>query len=72
MMTKARDVVSRIRKAAKAAGVTFTREREGGRHTIYALGNLSIPIPRHREIGEGLTEKIYKECESELGTDWWR
>lgn len=71
-MTKARDLVSRIRKAAKTAGVTFEVEREGGRHTIYALGDLSIPIPRHREIGEGLTEKIYKECEPELGKDWWR
>lgn len=38
LVTKARDLVSRIRRAAKAAGVPFTLDREGGKHTIYTLG----------------------------------
>jgi hypothetical protein len=50
----------------------FTVAREGGRHTVYSLDGLMIPIPRHREIGEGLTEAIYKECEPKLGKGWWR
>ncbi len=31
-----------------------------------------IPIPRHIEIGPGLTEQIFKETEPELGERWWR
>jgi len=27
---------------------------------------------RHVEIGPGLTEDIFKQCERELGERWWR
>ena len=31
-----------------------------------------IPTPHHREIGERLTEQIYRECQDKLGRGWWR
>ena len=71
-MAKRRDVITRITKAAAAAGLTWKIEREGARHTVYTLDGLRIPIPRHTEIGEGLTEDIYKECAAKLGKGWWR
>jgi hypothetical protein len=33
---------------------------------VYNLDRLMIPIPRHREIGEGLTEQIYHECQPKV------
>ncbi len=71
-MTKRRDIVSRIAKAAKAAGISWYVHHEGGNHTVYSLDGLMIPIARHTEIGEGLTQAIYKECEPRLGKGWWR
>ena len=71
-MSKPRDVVKRIAKEAKRLGLPFGLEREGANHTVYNLDGLMIPIPRHREIGEGLTEQIYRECQPKLGKGWWR
>jgi hypothetical protein len=34
---------------------------------VYNLDGIVIPIPRHREIGEGLTEQIYREYQPKLG-----
>jgi len=42
------------------------------RHDAYSLDGLIIPIPQHREIGEGLADDIRKECEPKLGRRWWR
>ncbi|MCI2264551.1 type II toxin-antitoxin system HicA family toxin [Sediminivirga luteola] len=71
-MTKRRDIIRRIVEAAKKRGMSFALTHEGGRHSIYKLDGLTIPIPRHREIGEGVTEAIYKQCEPKLGKGWWR
>lgn len=71
-MTKPRDIVKRISREAKRQGVDFGLAREGANHTVYLLGSTMIPIPRHREVGEGLTEQIYRECQDELGKGWWR
>ncbi|MBJ7603034.1 MAG: hypothetical protein JF888_07575 [Candidatus Dormibacteraeota bacterium] len=30
------------------------------------------PDPRHVELGERFAEEIFKECEGEFGTKWWR
>jgi hypothetical protein len=65
------DVIKRITKAAKAAGLTFELRREGANHAIYSLGGLMIPIPRH-DIDNRLVEQIYKECEPKLGRRWWK
>lgn len=45
--------------------------REGGNHSIFTLGDVRVPIPRHREIPDVLARKIMKELESELGTRRW-
>lgn len=71
-MTKPRDIVKRIQREAKRQGLVFELEREGAKHTVYRLDGTTIPIPRHREIGEGLTEQIYRECQEKLGKGWWR
>lgn len=71
-MSKPRDIVKRISREAKRQGLGFTFDREGANHTVYLLDGLMIPIPRHREIGSGLTEQIYRECQDKLGKGWWR
>lgn len=71
-MTKVRGLEKRIRQEAKSRGVSWTFVREGANHTVYDLGGVTIPIPRHTDIGEGLTREIYKQCEAKFGKDWWR
>ena len=70
-MTKRRDILKRLRKAAGAAGVDVT-EIEGGRHTVLILDGLRIPVGRHTEIPDRDAQNIYKEAEPKLGKDWWR
>lgn len=71
-MTKRVALTKQIAKAAKRQGVEWAIVREGGKHTVYTLGGKQIPIPRHTEIGEGLTEAIRKQAGEILGKDWWR
>lgn len=71
-MTPPRVIVKRIRREAFRQGVGFVLVREGANHTVYRLGDVMIPIPRHRDIGERLTEQIYRECQDVLGRGWWR
>ena len=61
-----------LAREARRRGVEWIIEREGGRHTLYRLGETLIPVPRHAEIDEGLAEGIFKQCEAELGKGWWR
>lgn len=68
---KREQLVKMIRREAKRRGLTW-KPGEGGRHSVYWLGDTKIPIPRHTEIGEGLTQAILHECENELGKGWWR
>lgn len=69
---KRRDLTKRIAKAAKMANVSWNIEQEGSRHTLYRLGVLLIPVPRHQELDNRLTEAIFKECEPVLGKRWWK
>ncbi len=71
-MTPPRDIVKRIRREAARKGLAFELDREGANHSVYRLDGLLIPIPRHRDIGERLTELIYRECQEKLGRGWWR
>lgn len=68
---KRRDLVREIGDAATAAGLTWDVDREGSKHTVYKLDGLTIPVPRHNEIGELLAKKIFKQCEPKLGKEWW-
>lgn len=69
---KRRDLVRRIKNAAKDSDVEFGLDREGANHSVYDVGGCMIPVPRHNEIGEGLAKDIFKQCEETLGKDWWK
>ena len=72
-MTTRNDVLKKIAKAAKKAGIDWGFVREGGNHSIYPLDGLIIPVGRHKgEIGNRYAETLYKECEAKPGKDWWR
>lgn len=61
-----------IAARAKQAGVAWSVKREGANHTVYQLGAVMIPVPRHNEIGEKLAVEIFKQCIPELGEAWWK
>ncbi|MGW1678737.1 hypothetical protein [Saccharopolyspora sp. NPDC002376] len=68
---KQRGLLKKIAKAAKRRKIRWGFAREGGNHTIYQLGEMRLPIPRHSEIGENTAMDIFKECQKELGEKWW-
>ena len=70
-MTKRRDIIAKIARAAKAAGLGF-ETREGANHTVCNLDGLMIPIARHNEIGDRMAQVIYKQAEVKLGKGWWK
>jgi hypothetical protein len=69
---KRKDLVRKITERANGCQVDWAIKREGGNHTVYRLGSLIIPIPRHNEIGDRLAVEIFKQCASELGEGWWK
>lgn len=71
-MTKRRELIKRLRAASRQQGLVFEVAREGGKHSIYRLGSLLIPVPRHTEINELTTLEIFKEAAPVLGKDWWK
>lgn len=72
-MTKKKDIIKHIERKAKTQGMKFIRApRKGGNHDIWLLDGMMLPIPRHSEIPELTTIKIYRECEEKLGKDWWK
>jgi len=64
--------VKKIAAEAKRRGVGWQLVREGANHSVYALDDTVIPIPRHTELGENFTVEIFKECQDVLGRGWWR
>jgi hypothetical protein len=71
-MTRRREVLRKISKAARLRGLEWCEVREGANHTVYSLDGMMIPIARHSEIDNRMAEIIYKECAAKLGRDWWR
>lgn len=72
-MTTRTQLLKKIAKAAKTAGLDWELDREGANHSIYKLDGLTIPVKRHKgELGERYAEDVYKECEAKLGKGWWR
>ena len=69
---KRRELLKRIRDAAKANGLALEQTREGANHTIFRLGGFEFPVPRHNEINEYTAQAIMKDLAEELGEDWWR
>lgn len=71
-MTKQQELLKKLRKAAKARGLSFDFVEHGGRHDAYNLDGLRVTIPRHREIGNQMAAVIYRQCEPKLGKGWWK
>ncbi|BBC43346.1 putative type II toxin-antitoxin system HicA family toxin [Mycobacterium phage Y10] len=71
---KRSQVLTKIGKAAKAAGASFELEREGSNHALYRLDGVLVPIGRHPtgDLPGGIVRRIFKQCEPSLGKDWWR
>ena len=69
---KRRDLIKTIAAAAKTAKHEWAEQREGGKHTVYTLDGLRVPIPRHNEINEITATAILKQCEAILGEGWWK
>jgi hypothetical protein len=69
---KKRDLINRIAKRAKQQGVAWAEGEPGSKHDRWYLEGQLIPVPRHTDIGEGLAESIFKDCEFALGKRWWK
>lgn len=68
---KKREVLKRIEKAAKRAGVDF-EVTEASRHTQIVVGTVKTTISRHPEVAEGTAEALYRQLQPALGKGWWR
>jgi mRNA interferase HicA len=69
---KRRDLIKRIREAARARGLTLELVREGSKHSVFAVGGFEFTVPRHGEINEYTAHAIMKDLADQLGEDWWR
>lgn len=59
---KRRALIKQITSEATRQNMAFEIDREG-KHTVYSLDGLMIPIPRHSEINERTARDTLKECE---------
>ncbi len=67
-----RDILKKIKAAAKAAGVEYD-VREGGNHTIvYLNGHKATVVSRAPGLPDQYAQVVYKQCETDLGKGWWR
>ncbi len=66
------ELIRKIRRAARGAGVDFALLREGGKHSIFECGATSVVVPRHSEINELTARGIMRDLEGELGHGWWQ
>ena len=69
---KKRDLEKKIRKAAKAADLSWELLREDGDHEIWALDGTQVSIPRHTELNEFTAQGILRTFDGKLGKGWWR
>ena len=68
---KTTQVLKKIRRAAKRAGVTY-EEFERTNHLGIKVGNVKTTIGRHNETADLAAESLYKQLEPALGKGWWR
>jgi len=61
-----------IALAARERQILFVELRHHGRHEIYTLGDSQIHFGKHVDIKHGEFFAIVKECEPELGVNWWK
>jgi len=68
---KRRDVLKKLRAAAKDAGQTYD-EYELANHTGIRIGGTASTLGRHREIDDLTARKFFDQFANELGKGWWR
>ena len=69
---KKRELKKMISKAAYERKLLFVELRHRGRHEIYTLGSSQIHFGKHADVKHGEFFAIVKECEPELGANWWK
>jgi hypothetical protein len=62
---KRRTLIGELAELAQRQGVEFLLRRHGGRHDVYRFGQLTVVVPRHREIDERTARGIFRDCERE-------
>lgn len=65
------EIIRKIRKAAKAAGVTVEID-ELTNHTGLTVGGVSTTVSRSTSDFGQMAEVIFKQLEPALGEGWWR
>ncbi|WP_392753993.1 type II toxin-antitoxin system HicA family toxin [Streptomyces sp. LN590] len=56
-------LIQNLRRIAASKGADLVLARQGGRHEVYILRGVSLPVPRHREIAEGTAKTLIKAAE---------
>jgi hypothetical protein len=57
------ELLRRIATRARRQGVDWTLDRQGSNHEIWRCGTTRVTIPRHLEIGNGVTHTILRELQ---------
>ena len=68
---KRTEVIKRLRKASKAAGVEFEIV-ELTNHTGIVVGGKRSTLGRHAEIDDVTARKFFDQYAEILGKGWWR
>jgi len=58
-------LIGELAQLARRQGVEFLLRRHGGRHDVYQFDQLTIVVPRHREIDERIARGMLRDCERE-------
>lgn len=58
-----RVLLRELRRVAADKGADLVLARQGARHEVYALGDVLLPVPRHREIAEGTAKALIEAAE---------
>ena len=66
-----REVIKRLEKAAREAGVSF-EITELTNHTGITVGGKRSTLARHTEVDEVTARKFFKQFSEVLGEGWWR
>ncbi|ETK34513.1 hypothetical protein MPTA5024_18915 [Microbispora sp. ATCC PTA-5024] len=56
-------LLRRLREIAARQDKELIFVREGGKHSIYRIGDLPLSIPRHREIAEVTAQGLIADAE---------
>jgi mRNA interferase HicA len=58
---KQSELLRRIARAARSAGVSFSFVRHGGKHDVYSFGGQQVFIPRHADVNEMTARSILRD-----------